>query len=287
MSRLFVVFLLTLPAVLNAQVNPWDEAFKKQWYAGLAEMTRYELTQSRYGETRTGDAVFIFVTEDFLTGPQVKHERGDGPSTSVLKLNAIRNFTTGIYPYSVMTSVFTPVDPNANRALKVTTSIQEWCGHTFTQINHRNARYTGIVRSYFQSEADRDIDLPDALLEDELWTRVRLSPERLPLGDIRLIPGTVFQRLSHTLPDIHTAKAERSTQDSTHTYRVTYTSLPRTLEITFEQAYPHAIVAWRETYEQRGRRHTTSARKTHALMLDYWSKNAAADSTYRVQLGLE
>jgi hypothetical protein len=79
-----ILFAVCFAMPAQAEVNPWDEAFKKQWYAGVAEITRYELKQARYRDVHTGDAVLIFVTEDFLTDKQVKHERGDGPSTSVL-----------------------------------------------------------------------------------------------------------------------------------------------------------------------------------------------------------
>lgn len=282
----FVLMMLVLNVSSEAEVKPWDEAFKKQWYAGVAEITRYELKQARYGDVHQGDAVLIFVTEDFLVRDQVKHERGDGESVSVLKLNFTRTFKTGIYPYSMMSSIFTPVNPEQPRSLKVTTSVQEWCGHTFTQMNFRNEHYHGILRSYFQSEGDRNFVL-DGWLEDEIWTHIRLAPEQLPVGEVQLIPGTQYQRLAHVLPQVQTATAEMVTGDTTQTYRVIYSTIPRKLSITFEKAYPHAILSWEESRQQRGKWVTTTATKTHAMMLDYWSKNAAADSTYRTQLGLE
>ena len=203
-----ILFAIIFIAPTHAEVKPWDDAFKKQWYAGLAEITRYELKQAQYRGVYDGDAVLIFVTENFLTDKHVKHERGDGPSTSVLKLNATRQFTTGLYPYSIMTSVFTPVAPDQTRTLKVTSTAQEWCGHTFAQINHRDGKYKATLRSYFQSDGDHDLTISDAILEDEIWTRIRLAPERLPTGEIQIIPGMLFQRLTHTLPDVQTANAE-------------------------------------------------------------------------------
>ncbi len=271
----------------HAEVKPWDEAFKKQWYAGLAEITRYELKQAQYRDAYAGDAVLIFVTEDFLADKHVKRERGDGPSVSVLKLNATSNFTTGLYPYSVMTSVFTPVAPDQKHALKVTSTAQEWCGHTFIQLNRRDGNYHATVRSYFQSEGDRDLTLPDAILEDEIWTRIRLAPEQLPSGEIQIIPGAQFQRLAHALPQVQTAHAELATHDTTQVYTLAYTSIDRNLSITFEKAYPHAILGWEESHQRRGRWLTTTARKTHAIMLDYWNKNKPQDTAYRAQLGLE
>lgn len=287
MIKLIVGFLCFVASgfSVQAEVKPGDEAFKKQWYAGLAEITRYELKQARYRDVHDGDAVLIFVTEDFLIADQVKHERGDGASQSVLKLNFTRNFNTGIYPYSMMTSTFTPV-ANNGRTVKVSTSVQEWCGHTFTQMNYRNKHYHGILRSYFQSEGDRNY-VVDGFLEDEIWTRIRLAPEQLPIGEIEMIPGTQFQRLAHVLPQEQTATTELITEGETQTYRVMYSTIPRKLSITFEKAYPHAILSWEESAQRRGKWTTTTANKTHSIMLDYWGKNSAVDSTYRAQLGLE
>jgi len=130
------------------------ENFKKYWYAGKAELTHYHLEQARYGEIHSGDAVLIFVTEDFLGDKQVKYERGPRPENlrSVMKLNFTRHFFTGIYPYTMITSVFTPVDVQNASALKVSSSTQEWCGQTYMQLN-----YKGILHSYFQSEADQGV----------------------------------------------------------------------------------------------------------------------------------
>ncbi len=46
---------------------PPTETFKQTWYAGKAELSTYNLQQARYGEIRNGEAVLIFVTEDFST----------------------------------------------------------------------------------------------------------------------------------------------------------------------------------------------------------------------------
>ena len=61
----------------------------------------------------------------------------------------------------------------------------------------------------------------------------------------------------------------------------------RKLAITFEKNYPHAILGWEESTQRRGRWTTTTARKTHATMIDYWNKNKIEDiARYRAQLGL-
>ncbi len=76
--------------------SPPSEAFKRQWYAGKAELSSYALLQARYGEIRTGEAVLIFVTEDFSTDKLVKLDEPDKESNKVrvLKMNMTKKFVT-------------------------------------------------------------------------------------------------------------------------------------------------------------------------------------------------
>ncbi|MDH3649991.1 MAG: hypothetical protein OEQ53_09920, partial [Saprospiraceae bacterium] len=77
---------------VSSQDSPWAE----YWYAGTAELNVFEVEQARYNEVHPGQTVLVFVTEDFLTDKQVKNESAPKKqSTSVLKTNLIRNFTTG------------------------------------------------------------------------------------------------------------------------------------------------------------------------------------------------
>ncbi len=94
-------------------IPPDAQAFEGYWSKGQAEITSYVLDQSRYGEIHPGNAVLIFVTEDFSRSRQVKldrPERAGEDRARVLKLNLTKKFATGVYPYSLMSSVFTPLD---------------------------------------------------------------------------------------------------------------------------------------------------------------------------------
>ncbi|NQZ77347.1 MAG: hypothetical protein HRT61_14775, partial [Ekhidna sp.] len=161
-----------------------DPGFNDYWYAGNAELTSYELQQSRYGEIHSGEAVLVFVTEPFSKKKQVKLDdwRDQSPdNVSVLKLNMTKKFLTGIYPYSMMMSSFTPVSYDSYPdAIKVTTSSQEWCGHTWMQLNLEEESYRIRGFSYFETEGDVDLSVSKVLLEDELWSRLRLNPKTLP-----------------------------------------------------------------------------------------------------------
>ncbi len=273
------------------------QKFADYWYQGQAELTRYHLEQARYGEIHQGNAVLIFVTEDFLPDTQVKYEHGPKPDDieTVLKLNFTRKFVTGIYPYSMMSSVFTPVDLSPQHTLKVSSSSQEWCGHTYVQINSNDQQYEGLIHSYFQAEADQHFSLRKSLLEDEIWTRIRLNPGQLPTGEIELIPALQYLRLMHQEMRAQKANAQINTRfdrnlskDSLKVYKIEYTDIPRILEITFEADFPYKIVSWEEKYKSgfaNPKWLTTRAIKIHEIKTDYWNKNSVADSTYRKQLG--
>src|SRR5690606_1377429 len=279
----------------DAPVIAVPEAFGDYWYQGQAELTSYALEQARYGEVHPGEAVLIFVTEPFSRTRQVKLDQagsaGDDEVT-VLKLNATRTFVTGIYPYSMMTSVFTPVGEGP-APLKVTTSSQEWCGHTFTQLNRTADGWRARLFSYFESESDQDLALPDVMAEDVLWTLIRLDPEALPTGDVELLPGGIYQRLSHRDLRPYAAVAALSApgDDGLRTYTVTYPDLDRTLRIRFQAAFPHAIEGWEEErpdgFGENARRLTTRAARKERIMLDYWAHNGRDDVVLRARLGLE
>ena len=72
-SSLFLVF--SLISCSEQQLNPekvnLSNEFKSYWFDGKAEISTYSLSQSRYGEMRSGQLVSIFVTEDFLKKEQV------------------------------------------------------------------------------------------------------------------------------------------------------------------------------------------------------------------------
>lgn len=275
-----------------------SKMFNDYWYQGKAEITSYDLEQARYGEIREGYSVLIFVTEDFSLKKQVKLDdplgAGDD-AVKVLKLNLIKKFNTGIYRYSLMESVFTPVDlmkhPNT---LKLSTSSQEWCGNVFMQLNLHGNKYDVKLFSYFESEGDREYTVSKAFLEDEIWTRIRVSPSDLPVGKIKMIPGTLPSRLLHNELRVRQALTSLNAiggEGGLMSYRVKYQDLGRELVINFKSDFPYEIESWEETYTsgwgKYARKLTTRAKRRKTIITDYWKKNKNLDVTLRKELGLD
>lgn len=279
------------PIFKSAAVTPRPKEFHDYWYNNEAELTSYRLEQARYGELRNGEAALVFVTEHFSKKKQVKADnpgKGDYP---VLKLNMEKKFTTGIYPYSMLSSSFVPIDDPAAHATKLTVTVQEWCGHVFTQINNRGGKYRVESRSYFESEGDQDFTLRQAWLEDELWGKIRLNPELLPTGEQEAIPALFYIRLIHKeLKPYRAIFTRKDLGDGTTAYSVRYPELERELTIRYSNAFPHAIEGWEETYRDgwgdKAKLLATKATKIKTLKLDYWKRNSNADGHLREELGL-
>ncbi len=277
-----------------------NKDFGDYWYQGKAELNHYKLTQARYGQQNPGKAVLVFVTEDFLTDKQVKYEEGDKENTTtVLKLNFLKRFVTGMYDYSMMSSIFTPVQLNQYpHSLKISTSSQDWCGHAYFQLNNREDQYDVVGHSYFQNEVHKDFQLDKALLEDEIWNRIRINPESLPEGSIQIIPGTMYERLKHKTLQVMKASANLQPYQGSEfegnnlmEYYLDYKEIPRQLRIVFEKAFPHKIKGWKEKHKSGfgddTKILTSKAKLKKTVKTDYWNKNGLSDTLLRKQLGLD
>ena len=300
-SAISVLLLLVSCEDKNAQKKPQlsdSQEFREYWYKGKAEISSYDLQQAQYGKLNKGEAVMIFVTEDFRLDKQVKLESdAKEQATTVLKLNFIKKFITGIYDYSLYTSVFTPVQTSSFPAtLKVTNTCQEWCGQSFLQINYRQNGYQVLGRSYFEEEVEDESHLDNALLEDELWTKIRLLPiDQLPMGNLFVIPSMTSLRLRHGKIQAEMAKIsiEPYVGDSTFkgqnliNYKIDYPESKRNLRILFEREFPHQIVGWQETYESKKKVLTSTAVLKATIQSPYWQKNAPMDTVNRKLLKLK
>ncbi len=277
---------------------PTQDQFQDYWYNHGAELSRFSLQQMRYGEIHEGDAVLVFVTEKMNPNTQIKADHPGAQDIAILKLNAVRKFFTGIYPYSIMTSIFTPLDVQTYPLpLKISSSTQEWCGHAYTQMNLNENEYRVRMHSYFEDEGDKDYNLQKALPEDALWTLIRLAPGSLPQGEFFMIPGTVYARLAHRLVAAHKAvgKLSLSSEKSLEgnplaIYEIDFPAEDRSLGIHFEQDFPHRIQQWQETYRERigmgAKVLTTRATRTHTIMGPYWKHHANKDRRRLEGLGL-
>ena len=278
-----------------AEAGAGLDLFWRHWSDGKAELNGYELIQPRYGQDRPGRAVLVYVTEPFSRSRKVKVDRYDPQNpdhTMALKLNHVRKFQTGVYDYSVMTSVF--VEPARDFApLEITFSMQEWCGHVFEEA-HFDGAATINVNSYFEGESSRTkVETgEDFLAEDALFVTVRgLAAEGLSRRDeeVAMLPSANLRRLRH--------KPARLLKSS-----LTWSKEPSVVEVPagqfevhevswgrvggsrctaqVEVPYPHKIVGWRCSDGE-------VARLTGTTRLAYWGTSREGDEKLLKEIGLE
>ncbi len=261
---------------------------KNYWYSGEAEISSYKLTQARYGELREGEAVMVFVTEPFSKSSNAKADNPTSKDVPVLKLNYTKNFVTGIYPYSMMTSSFYPLNEE-NHSLKLSCSSQEWCGHTYIELQNKG-KFEVEVNSYFEG-ASGNIKFKSDFMEDDLWTMIRVSQNQLPEGERMMVPSFFYLSLMHKPIKAYACTASLIKGDSTNTYTILYPDLDRTKSITFENTFPSKILSWEETYMDgsgnKKQKLTTKGERIKTLKSAYWGKNSNSDFGLRNELGLK
>jgi hypothetical protein len=299
MKRAALALLLALSVVSASSPASTASAqdFWAYWGDGQAELNGYRLVQPRYGAKRDGTAVLIFVNEEMSDALRVKADPGKHPAADVmpvLKLNAIRDFQTGIYDYNVMTSVFARIVPGWPVA-KVSFSSQEWCGHVYHQLLVRGGRVLGTFHSYFDGEADGTDDLAvpaDGVFEDALpillrgWLGAYLKP-----GESRTVPFLPsllrsrldHQRLAWRTASIALSAAPGAVRVPAGAFRVvTWTVTPEggpRLTYLIEAEPPYRLVRWKADDGEEGSLVGSSR-------LAYWKLNGPGGESYLRRLGL-
>lgn len=291
-----------LSVSLFASGAPDATEFDPTWYDGRAEVAGYRWTGSRYGEARSGEAVAIFVTEPFSRDRHVKLDDPDNPVNegdvvTVMKLNLVRDFQTGIYDYNTMTSVFVSIDDLS--ALESTFTSAEWCGHVFEEIDVRADAPTVTTHSYFEGESG-STSLPPrrgGLIGDHLlvWARgLRGAP--LAAGDSTRLPllrSSFERRLAHREAAWSDARIERAAELETVevpagrfeaiTYRIRFADDPAQGVVRIEAAAPHRVLSWSWSL---GGRTIDAGELTGSRRLEYWRLNREGQEELRASIGL-
>ncbi len=291
---LIALLIIVAPAAQSAPPD-YGPAFDQAWHDGKAELASYDLTYTRYGQTRTGTAATVIVTEPFSDAARVKSDRG-GPGTfSALKFNLAEDFPTGVYDYNLMTSVFvatqstpSPGGLAAGDVAKISFSSQEWCGQAWQQTAFRPRDQADSVHqishSYFESEGDAEQSLPhpdggfaeDALI---LWARGLAGPVLAPgeSVEIPLYRSAAIQRLRHLPAAWDTATLSRDSKTQA-TATIESNRGPRTYTFTLDDTGMLTKLERSDGY---------SLKLRGVERMPYWSQNRNADQQRLKAIGLE
>ena len=224
------------------------------WDDGRAEVNAYEASERRYGVLRPFTAYHIVVKEDFSKQQLVKADPGHDPAdlVTVLKLNQVINYQTGIYSYHQMASTF--YDRATMDLLKFTLTSFEWCGNSFKEYTRRDGRAALHVHTYWDTMADATYDLPvgpDVVLYDQLPLWIRSLPQAPgTTRALRLVPGQIDSK--GPKPEIEAATLRAVAEESVTTPAGPFRALRWELKAGDGQPdlywtareFPHLLISW-------------------------------------------
>ena len=183
------------PAAGGTASPPNPFAADALWDDGRAEIDAYEATIKRYGILRSLTAYIVVVKEDLSKTQLVKADPGHDPGDlrTVLKLNHVLNYPTGIYSYHQMASCF--FDRGSMDLVKLSLTSNEWCGNTYKEYTRRDGRGTLHVHTYWDNQAEATYDLPtgpDVVFYDALPLWIRSLPQSAGTERaLRLLPSQI------------------------------------------------------------------------------------------------
>ena len=258
------------------------DGWNDYWYAGLAEINTYDIIQNRYGQERTGEMVHIFVTEPFEPTVQIKADRPADDNLTVLKLNATRSFYTGIYPYNLMTSTFSDVQLD-KPVVKTTSSVTEWCGQTFAQLNNRGDLFDLRFSSYFQSEGDTRTKIDASSVENAVYNEIRMSNAEQLVDVETMLPSFEYLQMFHKEMKGYAVDITLNNGPEYNKLSLNYPSLNRDVQITFTSDFPHRVS---RIVERVNGSVQLQAQVKASERLPYWNLNKPEDASYRETLML-
>lgn len=286
-----------LPAEPRATAS---SAFWDHWGDGRAELSGYRLEVRRYGEMRNGELVTVYVTEPHDRRTWVKDDHVQDPHrVEVLKLLASRTFDTGIYPYTVLSGVFSPVDrwrDEPFQPVRVELDAQEWCGSESHRVWVGPDRYRSLRLSYFDDpgESLREVEASEgALYEDALLVQLReLDGSFAGGGDWEgtLVPDLWLLRAELRSAEPLEASITRTEGDRAGIpvtrFRIQAPLDGRTYERVFEveRDAPRRVLTWTTRIDGEV---VERAEILETVRLPYWELNRVGDEAYRERLGLD
>ena len=225
---------------INQETN---KTFTDYWKKGKIEITTYELKEDS-----------ILVGEGSLTF-SIDYVEGVNKTDSIQVLHS--DFSGKIhkdnYDYSDMTSTYSPLNQTLRpHATKVINSVQEPAINSFLELSQIPKSYEIESHNTFKEKTKKHFILERKNLEDELWAKIRMNPNDLPMGDIEIIPSFAYWQSVRKSPNVYEAKAvlkdylgTEFTGKKLKIYSLEYPDLKRNLSIVFEGDFPFEIVGWK------------------------------------------
>ncbi len=296
LSRILPLMVATVlanqPLVSFAETQTWEgfggafAADSKYWGDGKAELSYFDILETRYGQTQPGQLTIMLVREPFAPEELVKADdwRREG-TYGVLKMNQIYQIQTGTYDYLQMFSGFWKTDNS--QFIKWSLTSNDGCGNTFKLGERQGDDWKILFHTYWEGMVSGELTVPavpEVIYYDELPFRVRtldFSKDTQEF-EIQLIPGTINSKKGNFTAAPATVSLA-APSDAEKTQRVvTVIRADGTDRFVLDAEFPHLLRVWEKA-------DGSVATLKSALKLAYWEMNkpgdrerALADETLRL-----
>jgi hypothetical protein len=256
---------------------PPSPAFATYWPLHKTELNYYRLSQAQDGQLHSGKAVLSFTSDTTSV-----EKSGSFPAFST---NLNRTFHVGRNDYSLLTSVSTPINnPAFPRSVQAVSTEQSWTGQRVIQLILQNGGYQ--ISTDSTGAVNKGYTVDPVVLEDEIWSLIRINPAKLPVGKVSLLSGSLTaqlrrRKLMPMLAQISLTDYEGVLYPGEYlqAYTIKYPTNDRTLMIIFERLFPHRIMGWEEIYQSKDNLLTTRAVLQKTVQTDFHQANSVVDST--------
>ncbi|QKZ11545.1 hypothetical protein [Spirosoma sp. KUDC1026] len=256
---------------------PPSPAFAAYWPLHKTELSYYRLNQAQDGAIHKGQATLAFTSDTTSL-----EKSGSFPA---FLTNLSRTFRVGRNDYSLLTSVSTPINnPSFPRSLQVVSTEQSWTGQRVIQLIRQDGGYQ--ISTDSTGAINKGYTVDDAVLEDEIWSQIRVDPAKLPVGKVTLLSGSLTAQLRRRRLMPMLAQTSLTDYEGVlypgeylQAYTIRYPTNDRTLTIVFERLFPHRIMGWEEIYQSRDNLLTTRAVLQKTVQTDFQQSDPSVDST--------
>jgi hypothetical protein len=226
------------------------EQFSAYWQRDQSEETAYDFQINNDHVNKPVTLVFSAI--DFRTDAHQPARTAEDRTRSVrvLACQLISPFPDSVGNRQEV-QVFTPVNRSEFlETIQVYAALQTTNDRYAQRLDYQTGQF---VLSRQQEDKQRmlpDYKLEKTLLEDELWTRIRLNPAKLPIGHIRLLPSLTTRQGRLWAEKAIATRADSGSvafsRPGLQAYSVRFDKSGRTLTIWYARDFPHRIAGWED-----------------------------------------
>ena len=233
--------------------NP--EAFAAYWLSGEAEVNRYSLQIASGDGSYSTEARLTYFIEKVPLHRHSDTSQAPADSVPALRMHGLWPAAADSSSPTTSTGVDTPIDFRRHPfTLYAAYRHQHLKDSSHAALQLREGGLHFMRKSFSPEGLDEHVEKkPMSYTEEDLWTRMRLETQMLPLGQIDILPSLGHWSRSGNSLMAHKARAillievgDQQSNAEHYIYRLEYLDIDRRLEWRCTSTFPYTLLEYRE-----------------------------------------